>query len=270
MSENIDNVVVASQLYVAFQDKFVLEDINFKIKRGEFWGIIGPNGSGKTTLLRTMLGLIEPAMGYVTLFGQKPKDLGAKRDLIGYVPQHASIDFNFPIQVKDVVLLGKSRKIGIGKRAGKGDKEAVDKALQLVDITQLADQQIGKLSGGQRQRVLIARALAMEPEILLLDEPTAALDVGTAESFYEWLHSMQKKMNLTLVLISHDVGVVSRFVTVVACLNKKLVAHGVPHEVLGHENLEKMYGCDAMYFGHGDVPHMVVVNEQKTTKRKNA
>ncbi|MBN1482097.1 metal ABC transporter ATP-binding protein [candidate division KSB1 bacterium] len=254
-----DNVLISARhLSVAYQDKLVLEDITFDIRRGEFWGVLGPNGSGKTTLLRTILGLTLPISGSIQIFGKNPAELGVERDRIGYVPQHALIDFNFPIRVKDVVLLGRSRKIGIGKRAGESDLEAVDAAMKLVEITDLANRQIGRLSGGQRQRVLIARALALQPEILLLDEPTAALDVNAAESFYEWLHAMHEKMKLTLVLVSHDIGVVSRYVSAVACLNRTLVAHGVPAEVLAGDTLEKMYGCDAMLFGHGAVPHMVV------------
>ena len=264
MTEKKSKILIsAKNLYVAFQDKIVLEDITFHIHAGEFWGILGPNGSGKTTLLRTMLGLVEPFSGDMSVFGKAPKQLAHDRDRIGYVPQLAVIDFQFPIHVRDVVLLGRSRKIGIGRRAGKIDREAVDRALELVEIADLADRQIGQLSGGQRQRVLIARALALEPDILFLDEPTAALDVNAAESFYEWLHSMHKKMNLTLVLVSHDVGVISRYVSAVACLNRRLVAHGVPSEVLGNEAIENMYGCDAMLFGHGNVPHMVVTPGEK-------
>jgi zinc transport system ATP-binding protein len=258
MQQKIDSIISAQHLSVAYQDKLVLEDITFDIHRGEFWGILGPNGSGKTTLLRAMLGLMTSISGSITVFGKRPHNLGAERDRIGYVPQYAKIDFNFPIRVRDVVLLGRSRKIGLGKRARLLDKKAVAKALELVEISDLADRQIGRLSGGQRQRVLIARALALEPEILLLDEPTAALDVNAAESFYEWLHSMHEKMKLTLVLVSHDIGVVSRYVSAVACLNRTLVAHGLPSEVLASEALEQMYGCDAMLFGHGAVPHMVV------------
>lgn len=258
MSEKKTCVVRANHLSVAYQDKLVLENITFDIHAGEFWGILGPNGSGKTTLLRAMLGLNEPFSGSIEIFGRNPLDLTFERDRIGYVPQHAIIDFNFPIKVKDVVLLGRSRKIGIGKRARRRDKDAAEKAMEFVEITDLADRQIGRLSGGQRQRVLIARALALEPDILLLDEPTAALDVNAAEGFYEWLHTTHEKMKLTLVLVSHDIGVVSRYVSAVACLNRTLVAHGLPSEILAGDTLEKMYGCDAMLFGHGEVPHMVV------------
>ena len=259
MSEKNQQTLVSSDhLSVAYQDKIVLEDITMQIHAGDFWGILGPNGSGKTTLLRAMLGLVEPFSGSIRIFDKTPQQLGSDRDRIGYVPQHAVIDFQFPIHVRDVVLLGRSRKIGLGRRAGKADKQAVARALDLVEISDLANRQIGQLSGGQRQRVLIARALALEPDILFLDEPTAALDVNAAESFYEWLHAMHEKMNLTLVLVSHDVGVISRYVSAVACLNRRLVAHGLPSEVLNGQAIEGMYGCDAMLFGHGDVPHMVV------------
>jgi len=161
IKDNKNIMVQADHLYVAFQDKIVLEDISFRIHAGEFWGILGPNGSGKTTLLRSMLGLVHPFSGSVSLFGKAPQQLVQERDRIGYVPQHAVIDFQFPIRVRDVVLLGRSRKIGIGRRPGREDKEAVERALELVEISDLAGRQIGQLSGGQRQRVLIARALAL-------------------------------------------------------------------------------------------------------------
>ncbi len=263
MSDEKQVIARADHLYVAYQDKLVLEDVTFRVHAGEFWGILGPNGSGKTTLLRTMLGLVQPFAGSVSIFGKSPQNLAQDRDRIGYVPQHAVIDFQFPIRVWDVVMLGRSRKIGLGRRPGKADKQAVERALELVEIADLAKRQIGQLSGGQRQRVLIARALALEPDILFLDEPTAALDVNAAESFYEWLHSMHKKMNLTLVLVSHDIGVISRYVSAVACLNRRLVAHGIPSDVLTGDALENMYGCDAMLFGHGDIPHLVVTPAKK-------
>lgn len=253
-----DVLVSCEQLSVAYQDKLALDSITFDIHRGQFWGILGPNGSGKTTLLRSILGLVEPLSGRLSVFGTTPRQLGPLRDKIGYVPQYAQIDFNFPLHVRDMVMLGRTRKMGIGRRPKADDWRAVDQALERVEMTDLAGRQIGRLSGGQRQRALIARALALEPELLLLDEPTAALDVGATEGFYEWLHHMHLQMQITLVLVSHDVGVVSQYVSAVACLNKKLVAHGRPQEVLGQEALEGMYGCDVMFFRHGEVPHMVV------------
>ncbi len=262
MSDQPATIVDLQNLFVAYQDKLALEDVSLRIKAGEFWGILGPNGSGKTTMLRAMVGLLPLLSGSVTVFGRPVDRLGDVRQRIGYVPQHSRIDMYFPIRVREVVMLGRCGKIGLARRPGRHDQEAVDQALQLVDLEDLADRQIGQLSGGQRQRVLIARALALMPDLLLLDEPTAALDVGASESFYAWLHQMHSKLSSTLVIVSHDVGVVSRYVTAVACLNRRLVAHGLPHEVLNRDTLEGMYGCDAMFFRHGDVPHLVVSHEQ--------
>ncbi len=267
MTESVP-IVAIRNLYVAYEDKLALEDVTLNINSGEFWGILGPNGSGKTTLLRTMVGLLSPLSGSVSLFGRSAVELKEARQRIGYVPQNNVIDPQFPIRVRDVVLLGRCGKIGLGKRPKKSDHEAVDRALELVDMQDLSLRQIGQLSGGQRQRVLIARALALMPELLLLDEPTAALDVGASESFYEWLHEMHAKLNSTLVIVSHDVGVVSRYVTAVACLNRRLVAHGLPNEVLNRDTLEGMYGCDAMFFRHGDVPHLVVTHERQPRAEK--
>jgi len=251
-------VITCSNLSVAYQSTLAVEDVTLSIGAGEFWGILGPNGSGKTTLLRAFLGLVEPIAGSVRVFGERPDQLGDLRHKIGYVPQVSNIDFNFPITVKDVVLLGRSHRIGLGKRPKREDSKAVVRALEMVEMGGHLNRQIGQLSGGQRQRILIARALAVEPKLLLLDEPTAALDVGATEGFYAWLHHMHQQLGVTLVLVSHDVGVVSQYVSAVACMNRRLVAHGRPQEILGKESLEDMYGCDAMFFQHGAVPHMVV------------
>ncbi len=256
--ENPITIIDCKNLYVAYQDILALEDVNFSVKQGEFWGILGPNGSGKTTLLRAMLGLVMPISGSITVFGVAPQNLGSLRTKIGYVPQSSNIDFHFPIKVKDLVMLGRSYKMGMGARPGKTDWQAVARALELVEMSHLSDRQIGRLSGGQRQKALIARALALEPELLLLDEPTAALDVASSEGFFAWLHNMHRRMQITLILVTHDVGVVSQYVSVVACLNRRLVAHGRPLEVLSKETLEDMYGCDAMFFHHGQVPNRVV------------
>jgi len=136
--------------------------------------------------------------------------------------------------------------------------EAVRRALQRVEMLDLAHRQIGQLSGGQRQRVLVARALALEPRILLLDEPTSSMDVSVAEGFYEFLNELHHSMDLTILLVSHDVTVVSQYTDQVACLNRRLMVHGKPGEVMDQVALECMYGQGAIFFAHGDVPHMVV------------
>ncbi len=253
-----ESIVEFNNISVAFNDKTVLQDISFNIRAGEFWGILGPNGSGKTTLLKTMIGLIQPYSGNVRLFGKDPSRLSYERSKIGYVSQQNQIDPNFPLSALDVVLLGRAGKIGLGRRPKAHDKAAAKDALQKVDMEAFSNHQFGDLSGGQKQRVLIARALAVQPQLLLLDEPTSALDVNASESFYDWLNSMRRQLNLTVVIVSHDIGVVSSFITHVACLNKTLVAHGVPDKVFTGDTLSSMYGCDAVLFHHGKIPHMVV------------
>lgn len=233
-----------------------LEHVSFSITRGGFWGVIGPNGSGKSTLVRAVVGLVRPESGEVRVFGTAPENLGAQRARLGYVPQYAALDFTFPLRVLDVVAMGLYGRIGLGRRLTRAHRDAAQTALDRVGLADLASRHIGSLSGGQRQRVLIARALVVQPDILLLDEPTAALDVSSSEGLYEWLHGLHGSM--TIVLVSHDVGVVSRYVDAVACLNRTLVAHGRPQDVLAGDTVNATYGCGAVLFGHGDTPHMVV------------
>ncbi|MBN1448230.1 MAG: metal ABC transporter ATP-binding protein [Bacteroidetes bacterium] len=235
-----------------------LEQVSFTIPEGSFWGIIGPNGSGKSTLVKTALGLLRPYRGTVRTLGRDPQDLGSLRARIGYVPQYAELDFSFPLQVIDVVAMGLYGEIGMFKRVTRTHRQRALEALAKVDMEGFADRQISALSGGQRQRVLIARALVVKPTLLILDEPTAALDVGSAEGLYGWISELHGGDSMTLILVTHDVGVVSQYVDSIACLNRTLVAHGRPKDVLSNESLEKMYGCGAVLFGHGDVPHMVV------------
>lgn len=265
---NDELVLDIKDLWVAFHEKVVLEAVTFQVKRGELCGILGPNGSGKTTLLKTIMGVYKPLSGSIRIFGTRHKHLNRIIDKIGYVPQHSHFDINFPIQVKEVVLLGRCHKIGLAKPATSDDWDHVYAALKMVDMQDHADNQFGRLSGGQQQRVLIARALTLEPKLLLLDEPTAALDVRAAENVYEWLHNMHSRLSLTSLLVSHDVGVISQYVTSIACLNRRLVAHGKPETVLSQDNLEEMYGCDALFFHHGKVPHMVVSYDDSKHKEK--
>jgi zinc transport system ATP-binding protein len=254
----MDHHVELSRVSVMFQNRVVLDDITFNVRAGSFWGIIGPNGSGKTTLIRTILGLVRPVSGSVVTMGRPALDLGSARADIGYVPQYAQIDFTFPLRVVDVVLMGLYGKLGLGRRVRAEHREAAMRALERVQLADLAARRIGELSVGQRQRALIARALIVEPRLLILDEPTAALDPGSSDSLYEWLDLLNRGDGITTMLVSHDIGVVSRHVQNVACLNTRLVAHGLPAEVFTQATLEGMYGCNAMLFDHGHIPHMVV------------
>ena len=224
----------------------VLEEIDLVLDVGEYLAILGPNGSGKTTLLRTILGLVTPDRGRVRVFGEAPE---RARGSIGYVPQQARFDLDFPIRVDDVVLMGRLRKRGLLRRYTAEDRAVARDALARVEMLDRAHRPIGALSGGELQRVLIARALSLEPRLLLLDEPTANLDERVGGSFWDLIASLAEEC--TVVLVSHDTGAVARSVPSVACLNRRLFVH--PSRKLTRELLETAYGdaVDALDHDHG-------------------
>jgi zinc transport system ATP-binding protein len=246
-------------VYASYRDRLVLEDVSLAIPRGNFLAIIGPNGSGKTTLLKVILGLIRPDAGEVRVFGRAPWRLEGERARIGYCPQGQSVDVNFPVRAGEVVLMGRYGRIGLLRRPAAEDRAAARRTMERVGVADLAERPIARLSSGQRQRVFLARALVAEPELLLLDEPTTGVDVASSESLYELLRGLHRQ-GITIVVVSHDIGVVASYVDTVACVNRRLVAHGRPSEVFASDALEKMYGCDAILFHHGRVPHIVVEN----------
>ena len=254
-------IVELTHVTVRYQDLVAVEDVSLQVMPGEFLALIGPNGSGKTTLIKAMLGLVEPASGEVRLFGKVPRDLGKEWGRVGYVPQLTRIDPRFPIRVLDVVLMGRYGQVGLIRRPGRRDRQAAELALQRVGLADLAGRQIGRLSGGQRQRVLVARALASEPELMILDEPTTGVDVGTTEGLFELLEAFHHD-GMTVIVVSHDVGVVAQHVNRVACMNRRLVAHGRPAEVLRGDVLECMYGREAALVSHGELPHIVVRRDE--------
>lgn len=239
--------------------QWVLENVSFTVRPGEFLTILGPNGAGKTTLLRVILGLIRPQEGRVFVFGKLSWELSRQeRTRIGYVPQGVPSHRHFPILVQDVVLMGRFGALGWGKRPTQQDRERVKQVLDLLGIRSLASRSFQELSGGQRQRVMIARALINHPDLLLLDEPTASLDPSMTEDFYTLLKRLQRDLRLTVVMVSHDIGMVATFADRVACLARRLVAHGRPEKVLSKETLECMYGFHTMAVGHGSFPHMIL------------
>lgn len=255
-------VILLKDVTVAYQDLVALEDVDLTVPAGAFMAIIGPNGAGKTTLLKTILGIIRPLRGQVRVFGKAPWELDGDRQRIGYVPQVLSVDLNFPVRVAEVVLMGRYGRIGLVRRPSATDRQAAWRAMERVGVADLADRPLSRLSGGQRQRVFLARALANEPELLLLDEPTTGVDVAATESLYELLHGLHDE-GITILVVSHDVGVVATYVDMVACVNRRVVTHGRPDEI--EENvLSCMYGPEAMFFGHGPVSHMVVVSPNVT------
>lgn len=203
----------------------VLENITFDVHPHDFIGLIGPNGGGKTTLLKILLGLLEPQAGRVVVLGRPPREVSAR---VGYVPQQAHVDPEAPANVEDVVLTGRLGRSAWGLRYGRADHEAARRAMARVEMLPLARRRIGELSGGQRQRVLIARALAAEPALLLLDEPMAGVDVHMERGLIDLLKDLLDQ--IPVVMVSHDVGFVSAHVGRVGCLNRRLSMHA-PNEI---------------------------------------
>ncbi|MFA5997402.1 MAG: metal ABC transporter ATP-binding protein [Candidatus Paceibacterota bacterium] len=228
----------------------VLENLSFTIRKGEYLGIIGPNGGGKTTLIKVILGLLHPTEGSIMLFGKDFHDFNDKHR-IGYVPQRVTQnDREFPATVFEVVRTGRIARLGFFQRFTKKDNEAVEHAMEIAGIAKYRDTLIGNLSGGERQRVFIARALASEPDVLILDEPTVGVDIGAQKIFYDFLADLNKKHNLTILFISHDVDAVSQETNTVLCLNKTMVCHGLPHDLLNEHILESLYGKHSQMVSH--------------------
>ena len=238
-----------------------LSNVNLTVEEGDFLGIIGPNGGGKSTLLKVILGLVKPASGSVRVFGHSPTDTDVS---IGYVPQFSTFDKNFPINVEEVILMGRLRpESAYFHKYSSEDKQAAESVMQKLDLSQLRKRQIGMLSGGQLQRVLIARALAVKPKIIVLDEPTASVDSTSTLQIYEILKELNKEK--TIILASHDMGAISSFVKNIACLNTSLYYHGGPS--LSLDVVEKVYGCPVDLIAHGDIPHRVL-HEHKEHEHK--
>lgn len=230
----------------------IITDINLAVNKREFLGIIGPNGGGKTTLLKVILGLLKPFKGQVLIDG---KPINFRNYKIGYVPQYSNFDKTYPITVKDVVSMGLISKKMFSKKLTAEDIQKVTLALEQVNLLNKINVQIGHLSGGEQQRVLIARALATDPKILILDEPTASVDAQTGVNIYELLSQLNEEK--TIIMVSHDVGAISRSVKKIACMNKKLVYHD--SKEITKEMLEETYQCPVDLIAHG-VPHRVLEN----------
>jgi zinc transport system ATP-binding protein len=233
----------------SYNEVRVLEAINLTIEPGDFLGIIGPNGSGKTTLLRIMLGLLEPERGTIRLFGHPPASF-RQWGRLGYVPQKATLDPALPATVDEVVATGLVPTLGLFGRIGAPQRERIREVLGHVGMQAHATARIGALSTGQQQRVLIARALVSNPELLILDEPTGGVDPEAQTSFYALLHHLNRERDVTLILVSHDIGVVAKEVTKLACLNRRLIFHGRPGDFLSDAALTALYGPSVRVVSH--------------------
>ena len=235
-------LIQIKNLYFSYGEHLVLEDINLEIKAGDFLAILGPNGSGKSTLLKLILGLLQPDQGEIYLFG-KPLPEFDKWWLLGYVPQRATarVDPVFPVTVEEVVGFGLLARKRFPRFLNSQDRQAIRKALSLVEMESFHRRRLCELSGGQQQRVFIARAIVSEPQVLLLDEPTTGVDVATQEKFYDLLGEFNQK-GLTIVIVTHDIGIVNKHVKQVACLNRRLVYHGTHEEFCSSPRLKEFVG----------------------------
>jgi zinc transport system ATP-binding protein len=243
------SVIEIEGLNISYDGQKILEDVDLSIHERDFIGVIGPNGGGKTTLLKAILGLIKPDSGKIRITGKTPAQ---GRKLIGYVPQYMVFDREFPISVWDVALMGRLSHGRHGIWYNNKDREAARKALEAVKMLEFRKRRIDDLSGGQKQRIFIARALASEPKILLLDEPTASVDVCIEMGIYELFAELNKKM--AIVLVTHDITAISTHVKRLACLNRRIHVHDEP--TLTKEMLEETYACPVDLIAHG-LPHRV-------------
>jgi len=237
-----ENVLELADVSFSYGEVPVLSDVTFSIKRGEYVGIIGPNGAGKTTLLRLILGLLTPSKGSIKFFGVDAKRF-KQWSRIGYVPQRAAhFDDNFPATVFDVVIMGRYGKRGLFHKIIEHDKKHAEAALKQVGMWELRERLISELSGGQQQRVFIARALASDPEIIFLDEPMVGVDQKTKEDFYRLLKKFNEELKITIILISHDLGMLLNEVSSVICIDGKLVCHDSPTDFLKDTKSHAIFG----------------------------
>ena len=223
----------------------ILSNVSLEIFNSEYVAIIGPNGGGKTTLIRMLLGLEAPTNGTIKIFGKKLKNF-KEWNKIGFVPQRAShVDQNFPATALDIVKMGRTAKRKLFSRESEEDIEAVNEAMRKMDILDLKDKMVGTLSGGQRQRVMIARALASNPEILILDEPNTGVDMASQQSFYKLLSRLNKEENITIVFITHDIGVIADDIGRLFTINQKAIICNNPKEAMSCEDMSQLYGIEA-------------------------
>lgn len=235
-----------------------LKDINFQIREGEFLGIVGPNGSGKSTLLKGILGRLPVLEGEIRYRQVPVRKMQQLRKAIGYVPQKNKNDTHFPALVKEVTLMGLYAQIGWFHRPQKIHFEKAMHALEMVGMADFSERAIGSLSGGQQQRVMIARALAADPDLLILDEPTASVDVSAQNMILELLEKLNREQKMTILMVSHDINEMVHVCHKILLLGGSGSRFGTPSEVLTKENLKMIYGDRIYVYNHDGHPHILV------------
>jgi manganese/iron transport system ATP-binding protein len=233
-------VLEVAGLTVEMNGRRALDDVSFSLQRGDSVAVVGPNGAGKSTLFRVIAGTLAPQAGRITVYGSEP----GVHICIAYVPQSNVVDWDFPVTVFDAVMMGRTRKIGLLRRPGRADRNLVYQCLEMVNMEEFAARQIGMLSGGQKQRVFIARALAQEAEIVLMDEPLTGLDVKSQNDIFSILAGLTARA-VTLLVSTHDLDVAAERFSRIMLLNGKLVALGTREEVLTAERLLAAFGGHA-------------------------
>lgn len=232
------NACSVTSLSVSYDVKKVVTNISFDVPKGVVLGIIGPNGAGKSTLIKGMLGLAPHVTGSVTMLGQPLRKV---RPRVAYMPQSLSLDLTFPVTVLDVVLMGTYPLLGWIRRPHSKQKAQANAALKTVGLERYSKHQIGELSGGQRQRVFLARALAQNPELLIMDEPFQGVDAASEKSILQVFHSL-RETGASIIMVHHDLATVPEYCDMVALINRSLYAYGKTADVFTPENLEAVYG----------------------------
>ncbi len=241
-----------------YENAQVLQDVSVKISSGQFVAVVGPNGGGKTTLLRTILGAIRPTMGKVALRGQPITEGSLGR--IGFVPQLETIDWNFPITVEEVILMGLYRKNHWLRRVSREDRARLHEMMERLNLAGLGKRHIRELSGGQQQAAFLGRALLGEPDLILLDEPAAGLDIRSRDDVIHFLHEINHQ-GVAIILTAHDLNWVAAHLPWVICLNRRVIAEGPPPQVFNSEVLRETYRGEMVVFQHegmimvGERPH---------------
>lgn len=230
--------IEVNDLTVAYKYKPVLWDIDLKVPEGVLMAIVGPNGAGKSTLIKSILGIIQPVAGDIQIYNRPYEK---QRDLVAYVPQRGSVDWDFPTTVFDIVLMGTYGQLGLFKKPGKKEKEKAEEALKKVGMHDFKNRQISQLSGGQQQRTFLARALVQEAKVYFMDEPFQGVDATTERAIIEILKELRKQ-GKTVVVVHHDLQTVPEYFDWVTFLNLKKIAAGSIEDVFNDENLTKTYG----------------------------